>query len=797
MKNIIARLSIRGKLVVNIGVFCVAIGLVSVFCFRQLNKLYNNNASLYQENTVPIEQVGLSLSTLNKLQGNVYKYVFFSDGRDAAEQAIKQDILSITNNMNSYQFRGLSAAEQTDYDQFSHAWADYQNSITNLMTLVQNGNEQGAVQLLQSDIVNDAYIPLDTSVNQIFNKLQISADEIYQVNASTFQQLIYSLFGVIALCTIIVLIINFGISKGIVDTLSFVSSAALHLAVGNLNRDVDGSIKEKYTSLNDESGAVAKGLIGTEDYLIHMAEATEQLAEGNLSIDIKPYSEQDELGVSFSKMVVTLRALVNQIAQNADTLTVTSGQLANTAKESGDAAGQMALTIQQIADGTSQQANSINLTVNSIEQMANAIDGVAKGAQNQSDAINRTAEITEQLSKSILLVANNAKDGENGSRRASDVAENGSMIVKDTIDAMDLIQTKVNLSAQKVQEMGARSQEISIIVETIDDIASQTNLLALNAAIEAARAGEQGKGFAVVADEVRKLAERSGNATKEIGNLVVDIQRTVDESVKAMQEGALEVEKGVSQASKAGEALAEILQASNLVSGQVSDIATSAKQMMALSNELKTSTDSVSVVVEENTAATEEMAAGSDEITKSIENIASISEENSASVEEVSATALQISSQAEDIAKSVQQLNNMAADLQAIVNQFRLSEKEELSKKVELFKQAHLRWVERLNDMLEGKIKFSEEELGNHSNCILGKWYYGRGGIDFGDMQVFKLLEEPHIHIHKEVLQTVKLYNQGKFDLAKKNIDEVKHLSEKIVEVLNNLEESTKNDTEI
>jgi len=238
---------------------------------------------------------------------------------------------------------------------------------------------------------------------------------------------------------------------------------------------------------------------------------------------------------------------------------------------------------------------------------------------------------------------------------------------------MQSIKSKVGASAAKVQEMGQRSSEIGAIVETIEDIASQTNLLALNAAIEAARAGEHGKGFAVVADEVRKLAERSSQATKEIGGLIAGIQTTVAEAVKAMDEGSREVELGVVSANKAGTALSEILSAAQAVNDQAELAGSAAEQMSIASSELVSAVDSVSAVVEENTAATEEMSANSTEVTQAIESIASVSEENSAAIEEVSASTEEMTAQVEEVTASAQSLAELAENLQNVINRFKLS----------------------------------------------------------------------------------------------------------------------------
>jgi methyl-accepting chemotaxis protein len=283
------------------------------------------------------------------------------------------------------------------------------------------------------------------------------------------------------------------------------------------------------------------------------------------------------------------------------------------------------------------------------------------------------AGLTSQISSAIETVSANARKATEGASDASKAAGNGAKIVSATVNGMTTIREKVNLSAGKVEEMGNRSEQIGAIVAAIEDIASQTNLLALNAAIEAARAGEHGKGFAVVADEVRKLAERAGAATKEIGGLIKGIQVTVSEAVVAMHESAEEVESGVKLAGDAGTALQDILESAEAVQELADQVTKASTEMQQLSNELISSADEVSAIVEENTAATEEMSAGSSEITHAIDNIASVSEENSASVEEVSAATEEMSAQVEEVSASAETLASMASELQKVVARFKLA----------------------------------------------------------------------------------------------------------------------------
>jgi methyl-accepting chemotaxis protein len=465
----------------------------------------------------------------------------------------------------------------------------------------------------------------------------------------------------------------FIIGRSISKPVKVLAASASQIALGDIN--ITGVDKNEIThilDMQDEIGAIGHAFSDVVKYQSEMANLAAKIAEGDLTGSITPKGETDVLGHAFIKMSDSLRKALNDVAKSAASVSESSTQLAFNSHQAGQATSQIAMTIQQVASGTSQQAASISRTAASVAEMTNAIDGVARGAQAQSEDISKAVVLTNQLSQEIQKVAGNAGEVVRESTNASNAARNGVTIVNDTLQGMNTIKEKVDISAKKVQEMGSRSDQIGEIITTIEDIASQTNLLALNAAIEAARAGDAGKGFAVVADEVRKLAERSATATREIGGLIGGIQSTVNEAVKAMQEGSREVDQGVTKAGQAGDALKSIMDAAEEVRTQA-ELAANATTVMAKSaEELVSAVDSVSAVVEENTAATEEMTASSTEVSQSIENIASISEENSAAVEQVSASTEEMSAQVEEVSASASELAAQSGKLQDVVSRFKI-----------------------------------------------------------------------------------------------------------------------------
>jgi len=618
-----------------------------------------------------------------------------------------------------------------------------------------------------------AYMPLQNGWGLIVEQ------DVAEANAP-----VNRLRNIILLVGMGVLVVAGGIgivlARNIARPIKAMAQTASGLALGDIDQQVT------FTS-RDEVGILANSFRALIDYQRKIAEAAERISLGDLTVQVQPISEKDVLGHSFARMIANLRHQVDQLQNSALSLKAAASQLAVASSQAGQAATQIATTVQQAASGVAQQAQSLSRIVSVTDEVARAIDGVARGAQEQAQAAARATQLSDQLHQSVQQVAEIARSVSEGAAAASKVAAHGQESVRHTIGGMESIRQKVDLATEKIAEMSNRSNQIGVIVETIEEIASQTNLLALNAAIEAARAGEHGKGFAVVADEVRKLAERSANATREIGALIKAIQTSVSETVNAMLESATEVEKGVGLAGEAGSALQQILQTVEQVNQQAQQAAHAAVEMEKAANEMIVAVNSVSAVIEENTAATEQMAAGTTEVTNAIQNIASISEENSAGVEEVSAAAEEMSAQVEEVAASARSLEDTAQNLEEIVRQFKLQQTShsDLQDQIETFQKAHMKWVERVEKAANGTEMLRVSEIPAHTDCSLGRWYYGLGKLEFGDKPEFKAVENLHIQFHNLLREFAA--NQKNGHHSAQMLKEIKQVSRRLVEMLENL----------
>lgn len=408
--------------------------------------------------------------------------------------------------------------------------------------------------------------------------------------------------------------------------------------------------------------------------LRRIMEAAQNLASGDADLtrrlEVVSNDDLGQVAITFNIFIEKLQRVVMKVIESIESVAQTGDQLSGNAEEVAKASQTVALSIEEMVKGTMDKLNAVGGTREIMEQFTASINQIARGAQEQATHVNQTSQAIGGMAVGIQEVATNAQSVLNAAGDAAVVARKGEEAVELTITGMEKIKNTVYDSAVRIKELGEHSQKIGEIIQVIDDIAEQTNLLALNAAIEAARAGEHGKGFAVVADEVRKLAERSGKATKEIAELIINIQKGTGNAVNAMEHGTREVEEGVRLAHDAGTALEEIMKTVELTLSQIKSISDAAQRMSESSLEVVTAVDNVAAITEQNSASTQEMAAGSDSAMLSIEKISQLTKESAQHSENISVSVEEMAASTEDIAMAAQNLANMAHELRQLVEGF-------------------------------------------------------------------------------------------------------------------------------
>ncbi len=400
----------------------------------------------------------------------------------------------------------------------------------------------------------------------------------------------------------------------------------------------------------------------------------EQVSRGDLAQKLPDtFLKSDQrLAGAFSTMMNNLRSLVTQVQTTANHVATASKELSETTSQTSTATEQITSAIVHVADGNSGQVSSVTEVMGQVNKLNESIELINQGAQEQKSGIDTAGNIIQEMADGIAEDRLNAQTILKSAGQSTETANQGSIAVKRTIEEMHLIRKSVLEVANKIKDLGDKSVQIGEIVQVIDDIAEQTNLLALNAAIEAARAGEQGKGFAVVADEVRKLAERSGKATKEISQLITGMQEGTNNAVKAMNQSTIEVENGVAVADKTEEALKQIINEIKETELQAENITTLTKEVAHKSEQAVSISSQMSEISFRNITMTKEMTTNSFEVDAAIRNIAGITNQNAATTQELSASSEEIGASIQEIAASTQKLSAMAQALQDEIVKFKV-----------------------------------------------------------------------------------------------------------------------------
>jgi len=392
--------------------------------------------------------------------------------------------------------------------------------------------------------------------------LQMRADEA-QASASSARWIILACtFGTFVISSLAGYVIARGISK----PLKRITLAAERMAAGDLEVDITKLQRQ------DEVGVLSQTFWAMTESLRGMADVAGKIAGGDLRVKVHPQSDRDKLGNAFAAMVENLQRMTSQIAEGVNVLSVSANQISTSTT--------------QLAAGAVETATAVSEATTTVEEVRQA------------------AQVSSQKAKAV---------SENA-RNMAQISQSGSKSTEETVAGIGRIRQQMEAIADSTVRLSEQTQTIGQIVATVEDLAAQSNLLAVNASIEAAKAGEQGKGFAVVAQEVRSLAEQSKQATGQVRNILNDIQKATGAAVMATEQGSKAVEAGVKQSGQAGQSI-------RTLSDSVTEAAQAAMQIAASSQQQLVGVDQVASAMESVKQASTQNADSARQLEAAVHNL--------------------------------------------------------------------------------------------------------------------------------------------------------------------------------
>ncbi|HVT11172.1 MAG TPA: methyl-accepting chemotaxis protein [Fimbriimonadaceae bacterium] len=474
------------------------------------------------------------------------------------------------------------------------------------------------------------------------------------------------------------------------------------------------------------------------------------------------WSSKDELG----QMCDAVNNVIDQGLDTIHSLRTAQTQFGELVATVAQRAYEVAEKGDRLRASATESAEASDLIIQKIEEITKATvesalttERLAEGSEHLANTSAEATRHLERLVERAQEISHGSKEQEEQALKAGDLTEQVVQVVGVTIQKVEATKKQVEATRVAIDQLAKKQAQIGTIVQTIETIAEQTNLLALNAAIEAARAGEHGRGFAVVADEVRKLAENAGKATKEIASIIDSVKADVDEASHSMDRTNHQVGEVVENSSAAQRSLVQIREAGK-------ETAEIAKANTDRAQAMTTAVNEVSGLVAGVASFAQESAAGSEELSATTEEMATWAKEAARSVREQVAGFGETRDRARELEKQSDELTFQ-------MSKFSMDGGSSIVSQVNKFKAAHVRWCIRVQKMVDDGEIIDRKDLTDPTCCALGKWYYGDGKARFGNLAAFRALEAPHSEVHACARRAVEAVEKGDFDTARKAYDDI------------------------
>jgi len=625
--------------------------IIVVNDFIQLKKTANSKDQLFAEFIQPKIVMDEIYTQFNQLQFELLKFSIPSFESDLEKniEATKKYKESIDTELDKLLAYKLSDDIINNLKEVQTQWTNYKNVVADaiLSAGVTKNYEMAAIISVTSGA------EVGTQLKEKFelcNKILTAKSEVIseEVNSSISTSTLFIIIGMF-IGTVVFLFSAFKVAPALSGPLNKMKDVIGQFAVGNFDAPIEIHTKDEFGELadalrelrtaqqekikaalniakgnfvmlesNSEQDKLVEALNTVVNTLQNLGDELNQLTNASVEGDLTRRGDLVKFEGSYKEIVSGFNSILDAVIMPVKEGSVVLEEMASgnlTTRVKGEYKGDHQIIIKSIntvADSLQKAltdvSEAVQSTATAASQISSSTEELASGSQEQSSQTTDIAGAIEQMSKTIIETTKNTGIAAETARLAGSKAIEGGKVIKSTIAGMDKIAFVVKKSADTVFALGKNSDKIGEIVQVIDDIADQTNLLALNAAIEAARAGEQGRGFAVVADEVRKLAERTTKATKEIASMIKQIQKDTSEAVSSMEEGTKEVEEGKILVNKSGQVLEEIIDGNERLTDIVTQVAAASEQQSASAEQISRNIESISAITQESTSGIQQIA---------------------------------------------------------------------------------------------------------------------------------------------------------------------------------------------